>query len=183
MDSKRLLDLTLLIPGSIVYGPPLVLAAVAVKLDDGGPVLFRQPRVGQHGHSIDVLKLRTMTTPETGPQRVTRAGRLLRRTGLDELPQFLNVLRGEMSLVGPRPLTRYHLDRLEAQSPGFSRRLRHKPGITGLAQVHGTRSITDSMAFEDAYQPSAVADLRILARTVLINLLGKQRGRRAVNPT
>jgi lipopolysaccharide/colanic/teichoic acid biosynthesis glycosyltransferase len=176
MDSKRLLDLTLLLPGSLLYGPPLALAALAVKLDDGGPVLFRQQRVGQHGRSFAVLKLRTMTTTE--PQRVTRAGRVLRRTGLDELPQFLNVLRGEMSLVGPRPLTRFDLDRLEAKAPGFTRRLRHTPGITGLAQVHGTRSITDSMALEDAYQPGARADLRILARTVLINVLGKQRARR-----
>lgn len=181
MDSKRLLDLTLLLPGSVVYGPPLALAALAVKLDDGGPVLFRQQRVGQHGRAVEVLKLRTMTVHE--PQRVTRAGRALRRTGLDELPQFLNVLRGDMSLVGPRPLTRFDLDRLEAQAPGFSRRLRHRPGITGLAQVHGTRSITDSMTLEDAYQPGAIADLRILARTVLINLLGKQRARLAVRAT
>jgi len=181
MDSKRLLDLTLLIPGSLVYGPPLVAAALAVKLDDGGPVLFRQQRVGQHGLPIEVLKLRTMTNAE--PQRVTRAGRILRRTGLDELPQFLNVLRGEMSLVGPRPLTRLDLDRLEAQVPGFSRRLRNKPGITGMAQVHGTRSLAETMELEDAYQGSAPADLRILARTVLINLLGKRRGRRSVVPS
>ncbi len=178
MDNKRLLDLTLLVPGSLLYGPPLALAAAAVKLGDGGPVLFRQQRVGQHGEPVHVLKLRTMTSSE--PQRVTRAGRVLRRTGLDELPQFLNVLRGEMSLVGPRPLTRYDLDRLEAKAPGFSRRLQHKPGITGLAQVHGTRSLADSMALEDAYQPGARADIRILARTVLINVLGKQRARRRV---
>jgi len=178
MDSKRLLDLSLLVPGSLVYGPPLVVAALAVKLDDGGPMFFRQRRVGQHGLPIEVLKLRTMTDAE--PQRVTRAGRILRRTGLDELPQFLNVLRGEMSLVGPRPLTRLDLDRLEAQTPGFSRRLRNKPGITGLAQVHGTRSLAETMELEDAYQGSAPTDLRILARTMLINLLGKRRGRRAV---
>ena len=179
MDSKRLLDLILLIPGSLIYGPPLAIAALAVKLDDGGPVLFRQQRVGQHGRPIQVLKLRTMTAavgPDT--QQVTRAGRVLRRTGLDELPQFLNVLRGEMSLVGPRPLRRSDLDRLEAQAPGFVRRLRLRPGITGLAQVHGTSSLAETMELEGAYRPGVPADLRILARTVLINLLGKQRGRR-----
>ncbi len=178
MTKKRLLDLALLIPGSLAYGPPLALAAIAVKLDDGGPVLFQQVRVGQHGQAIEVPKLRTMTTSQ--PQRVTRAGRLLRRTGLDELPQFLNVLSGEMSLVGPRPLTRFDLERLEAQAPGFSRRLHHKPGITGLAQVHGTRSLAESIALEDAYQPGTRADLRILARTVLINVFGKQRAQKRV---
>jgi lipopolysaccharide/colanic/teichoic acid biosynthesis glycosyltransferase len=179
MDTKRLLDLSLLLPGSLVYGPPLALAALAVKLDDGGPVLFRQQRVGQHGRPVEVLKLRTMSTEASpGDRRVTRVGRILRQTGLDELPQFLNVLRGDMSLVGPRPLTQADLSRLEAQAPGFSRRLRDRPGITGLAQVHGTRSLAQTMQLEDRYEASAAEDLRILARTVLINLLGKERARR-----
>ena len=172
MDTKRLLDLALLLPGSLAYGPPLALAALAVKLDDGGPVLFRQVRVGHRGQPFEVLKLRTMRQGE-----VTRAGRVLRQTGLDELPQFLNVLKGEMSLVGPRPLTPQDLERLETQAPGFKRRLRDKPGITGLAQVHGTRGLADTMRLEDAYSGQTREDLRILARTVLINLVGKSRAR------
>jgi lipopolysaccharide/colanic/teichoic acid biosynthesis glycosyltransferase len=103
-----------------------------------------------------------------------------RRTGLDELPQFLNALRGEMSLVGPRPLARRDLGRLEAQAPGFSRRPRHKPGITGLAQVHGTRSLEETMRLEEAYGARVREDPRSLARTVLINPLGKERARQAV---
>src|SRR5918996_3558154 len=102
--SKRIFDLVLGSVAALVSLPIVALAAVAIKLDTPGPVFYRQRRVGEHGREFEIIKLRTMTDEGTGePLEVTRVGRVLRRTHVNELPQLLNVLRGEMSLVGPRP--------------------------------------------------------------------------------
>ena len=145
---NRALDVAGSALGLAVSSPFLSVAALAIKLDDGGPVLYRQRRVGHQGEEFDLLKLRTMVVGaekqgagwavNRGDPRITRAGRLLRRLSLDELPQFWNVLRGDMSLIGPRPTLSYQV---EQYTPRQRRRLEVKPGLTGWAQIHGRAAL------------------------------------------
>ena len=138
--SRRVLDVLVALGAGIVLAPVVVAAAVAVLISDGWPVLFRQERIGEGGRRFTILKLRTMRTsdrrgPEVtggGDPRVTRVGRFLRASSLDELPQLLNVLRGEMTLVGPRPETP---DLARRYPPACHWVLQHRPGLTGPAQV------------------------------------------------
>jgi lipopolysaccharide/colanic/teichoic acid biosynthesis glycosyltransferase len=160
----------------LAASPVLGLAALAVRLRDGGPALYRQTRVGKDGAEFELLKLRTMVVgAETqgagfavneGDSRITGVGRVLRRLSLDELPQLWNVVRGEMSLVGPRPTLRYQVERY---TPHQARRLEVKPGITGWAQVHGRAALPweDRIELDIWYvdHRSPWLDLKILART------------------
>jgi len=132
----------------------MALIALGVKLSSQGPVFFRQRRYGLNGEEIRVLKFRTMTVTEDGPnvkqavkgdQRITRFGGFLRRTSLDELPQFINVLSGEMSIVGPRPHAVAHNEMYRRMIHGYMLRHKVKPGITGWAQVNGYRGETDTL--------------------------------------
>jgi lipopolysaccharide/colanic/teichoic acid biosynthesis glycosyltransferase len=162
----------------LVASPVLGLAALAVKLGDRGPMLYRQTRVGKDGVDFELLKLRTMVVDaehqgaglavDKGDSRITRAGRLLRRLSLDELPQLWNVLRGEMSVIGPRPTLRYQVERY---TPRQRRRLEVRPGITGWAQVHGRAALPWAERIElDVYyveHRSPRLDLKILAKTPL----------------
>jgi lipopolysaccharide/colanic/teichoic acid biosynthesis glycosyltransferase len=135
--------------------PLLALAAVAIKLTSRGGVLYRQPRAGLHGEVFNVIKLRTMVAGaefigagmavDAGDQRITRVGALLRRTSIDELPNLVNVLRGEMSLIGPRPTLPSQVEAYDARQ---RRRLDVKPGITGWAQVNGRASLPWSERIE-----------------------------------
>jgi lipopolysaccharide/colanic/teichoic acid biosynthesis glycosyltransferase len=132
----------------VITSPLLGLAALGVKLDGGGPVLFRQTRVGKDGVDFELLKLRTMVVGAEkmgagyavteGDSRITRTGRFLRKLSLDELPQFWNVVRGEMSIVGPRPTLRYQV---EKYTPRQLRRLEVRPGITGWAKINGRATL------------------------------------------
>jgi lipopolysaccharide/colanic/teichoic acid biosynthesis glycosyltransferase len=171
----------------LVASPLLALAALAVKLEDGGPVLYRQMRVGRDGVDFELLKLRTMVVgAETkgaglavnrGDARITRAGRLLRKLSLDELPQLWNVVRGEMSVIGPRPTLRYQVAQYDERQ---HRRLDVKPGITGWAQVNGRAALPWAERIElDVWyveHRSPLLDLRILARTPFALFGGTYKG-------
>jgi lipopolysaccharide/colanic/teichoic acid biosynthesis glycosyltransferase len=142
---KRALDLALTIPALIVLSPVLLLIALSVRLTLGAPILFRQPRPGLHGKPFTLYKFRTMTDARDAQgnllpdaERLTRFGRFLRATSLDELPELFNVLRGEMSLVGPRPLLMRYLPYFTEQE---RMRFTIRPGITGLAQVSGRNAL------------------------------------------
>jgi lipopolysaccharide/colanic/teichoic acid biosynthesis glycosyltransferase len=173
--------------GLVLASPVLAAAALAIKLEDGGPVLYRQQRVGHRGEDFDLFKLRTMVVgAETqgagfavnrGDPRITRTGRLLRRLSLDELPQLWNVVRGDMSLIGPRPTLRYQV---EQYTPRQRRRLEVKPGLTGWAQVNGrTKLPWDERIELDVWyveHRSPRVDLEILRRTPLALVTGTYRG-------
>lgn len=174
---KRALDLGLICATLPVYGTVFAACAALVRVVDGSPVFFEQVRVGRDRRKFTVLKLRTMSLEEDeAARKPTRLGRALRRRGLDEIPQFLNVIRGDMSLVGPRPLSEPDTERLLSQEPLLAKRFEVPPGITGLAQVKGIRGARPTAEADAAYaaQASVRTDLRILARTVWINLFGKR---------
>jgi lipopolysaccharide/colanic/teichoic acid biosynthesis glycosyltransferase len=171
----------------IVASPVLALSALVVKLDGGGPVLFRQTRVGKDGGDFELLKLRTMVVGaeaigagyavNEGDSRITRAGRILRRLSLDELPQLWNVVRGDMSMIGPRPTLRYQVERYDARQ---RRRLDVKPGITGWAQVHGRATLPWAERIElDVWyveHHSPLLDLKILLKTPFALIGGTYKG-------
>ncbi len=180
---RRAVDIAVASLGLLLSAPVLALAALAVKLDSRGPAFYRQRRSGLHGQPFDVLKLRTMVDGaehvgaglaiDAGDARITRVGAFLRRTSLDELPNLVNVLRGEMSLIGPRPTLPAQVAQYTERQRG---RLSVKPGITGWAQVNGRASLPWSQRIElDLYyveHRSLLLDLRILARTPLLVLGG-----------
>lgn len=164
----------------VVTGPVQLGIAVAIRREDGGPALFRQVRPGLHAQPFTVVKFRTMLVDadryldrdgRPTRNRVTKAGRFLRTSGLDELPQLINVLKGEMSIVGPRPTL---MEYVPMYSGSHASRFAMRPGITGLAQVHGrTQTTLSQRADLDAYYVehySLALDLRILGKTALVLL-------------
>jgi lipopolysaccharide/colanic/teichoic acid biosynthesis glycosyltransferase len=184
---NRALDVALAATGLVVASPALALAALAVKLEDGGPVLYRQTRVGLHGEDFELLKLRTMVVGaetqgagfavDRGDSRITRIGALLRKLSLDELPQLWNIARGDMSIIGPRPTLRYQVEQYDDRQ---LRRLDVKPGLTGWAQIHGRAALPWAERIEldvwyvDHHSP--LTDLLILLRTPLALVRGTYKG-------
>jgi putative colanic acid biosysnthesis UDP-glucose lipid carrier transferase len=184
---KRAFDLCLAATGLVLISPLLLAIALAVALSSPGPIFFLQDRYGLDGRRFRILKFRTMRVMEAGDQpnlrqasrddpRITPVGRVLRRWSLDELPQLLNVLRGEMSLVGPRPHAVQHNEQYRKLIPGYMQRHAFKPGITGLAQVEGWRGETVNLELMAArveadlrYQRewSIILDTKILLKTLL----------------
>jgi lipopolysaccharide/colanic/teichoic acid biosynthesis glycosyltransferase len=181
---SRALDLALAAVLLALAAPVLLVAAILIRLESGGPVVYHQRRVGLGGAPFEVWKLRTMVAgAETmgagiwvleGDTRITRSGRVLRRFSLDELPNLVNVLRGEMAIVGPRPTVQAQVD---AYTERQRRRLEVKPGITGWAQVNGRASLPWPERIElDVWyveHRSALLDLRILLRTARMLLTGR----------
>jgi putative colanic acid biosynthesis UDP-glucose lipid carrier transferase len=185
---KRAFDVVFSILGLILSAPIMAMAALAIKLNSAGPILFRQRRYGLDGQEILVWKFRTMTTMDDGKDvkqatrndpRVTEVGRFLRRTSLDELPQLFNVLSGSMSLVGPRPYAVAHNEQFRSLIRGYMLRHKVKPGITGLAQVLGSRLETDTVEkmrarieLDHRYirDWSLWLDLKIMVKTIAVVL-------------
>ena len=170
-------DLACCVLSAPVLLPLFALIALAIRLDDGGPVLFRQERLGLHRSRFLIFKFRTMRD-----QQVTRSGAWLRRTGLDETAQVLNVLRGEMSWIGPRPLTEADVQRLGWTGRQHDPRFRIRPGMTGLAQLYGGVGAAWTRGIDRLYRSrrGLALDLRIVFWSVAINLFGKARVRRAL---
>jgi lipopolysaccharide/colanic/teichoic acid biosynthesis glycosyltransferase len=180
---NRALDLLVAALALVLASPLLLAAAVAIKLGSPGPVLFRQRRVGRGGEEFMLVKLRTMVSGAegmgaglyiaAGDARITRAGALLRRFSLDELPNLFNVLRGELAIVGPRPTVQEQVDRYTAHQ---RRRLEVKPGITGWAQVNGRTSLSwpERIELDIWYvdNRSLWLDIKIMARTVRMLITG-----------
>lgn len=187
---KRFLDVSVALLGLTLGLPILVLIGAAIALESRGSILYAQERVGHNGRAFRMLKFRSMVTDaerESGPvwsnqadPRVTRVGSVLRRTHLDELPQLLNVLRGEMSVVGPRPERPVMVERLNKLVPGYPERWAVLPGITGLAQVRhvydqSTKTVKQKLRYDRCYirrRGCLALDLKIMAATVALMLTG-----------
>jgi lipopolysaccharide/colanic/teichoic acid biosynthesis glycosyltransferase len=184
---NRVADAALAGVGLTIASPALALAAAAIKLEDGGPVLYRQRRVGLNGQEFELVKLRTMEVGaehrgagyavNEGDPRITRVGRLLRRLSIDEIPQLWNVVLGDMSLIGPRPTLAYQVERY---TPRQRRRLEVRPGVTGWAQIHGRARLPWDARIElDVWyveHRSPWLDLKILARTPRALFAGTYKG-------
>jgi lipopolysaccharide/colanic/teichoic acid biosynthesis glycosyltransferase len=180
---KRALDVLGALAALIVSAPVLAAAAIAIRIEGDGHFIFRQRRVGRFGEPFELFKLRTMVAGaetmgaglaiDQGDERITRVGALLRRTSLDELPNLINVLRGEMSLVGPRPTVQVQVDRYTEEQ---RHRLDTRPGITGWAQINGRASLPwhERIELDLVYldQASLRHDLRILALSVRMVVTG-----------
>ena len=191
LKAKRLLDLLFALLIGIFAAPVIVLAAIIVKLESKGPIFFIQERIGEGNKKFNIVKFRSMTTDaeKDGPQwaskndnRVTKFGKIMRATRIDELPQLWNVLRGEMSFVGPRPEREFFIQQLEKEIPYYNLRHTVKPGLTGWAQV----MYPYGASVEDAYRKlqydlyyikhhSIPFDVKVLLKTVTIVIFGKGR--------
>jgi lipopolysaccharide/colanic/teichoic acid biosynthesis glycosyltransferase len=177
------MDLAIAGVALVPAAPVIALAALAIRLESHGHPIYRQRRVGRHGHAFDVIKLRTMVSGaerigaglavDEGDTRITRVGAFLRRTSLDELPNLLNILRGEMSLVGPRPTLQVQVDQYTDRQ---RRRLEARPGLTGWAQVNGRASLpwSERIELDIWYLEHATLrlDLRILALSARMAVTG-----------
>ena len=172
---KRALDLLVASTACAAFAPLVAGIAVATWLEDSGSPLFAQSRVGRQRQPFTILKLRSMRG-----QQVTRVGRWLRRTGIDELPQFVNVLRGEMSVVGPRPLTPQDIERLGWHGPRHDWRFAENPGITGLSQLLAQPTPRSAQRLDRLYlqRQSLSLDLRLIALSFAVNVAGKRTVRR-----
>ncbi len=175
---KRLMDTVISLAALIITSPILLVAAICIKKNDGGKVFFRQKRATVHGRVFEIIKFRTMRenvanfSSTEGDERITKVGRILRKYRIDELPQFVNILKGDMSLVGPRPEMLENVEDYEKDLPEFRYRLRMKAGLTGYAQIYGkyNTSSRDKLMLDLMYieNYSLIRDIQLLFQTVLV---------------
>ena len=183
---KRVIDLILSIITFILTLPVVLITMLIIKFDSPGPALFVQERVGLNGRTFNIYKLRTMRTDAeiNGPQwastndpRITNVGEFLRKTRIDELPQLVNVIKGDMSIVGPRPEREFFIKKFEREIPGFSKRLLVKPGLTGWAQVNGGYELSPNEKLNlDLYyikHSSTLLDFSIMFKTISVIFTGE----------
>lgn len=175
---KRIIDVCVSLLGFILLSPVFMMTAIAIKAESRGPVLFRQDRIGRHGKVFKMIKFRSMYVNAEnegvysfkGDKRVTRVGKIIRAVSIDELPQFFNILKGEMSIIGPRPTLTYHPWSLDKYSLLQRRRFDVRPGVTGWAQVNGRKELhwdrRIELDLEYIDNLSFLLDLKILFMTV-----------------
>jgi lipopolysaccharide/colanic/teichoic acid biosynthesis glycosyltransferase len=182
--AKRALDLLVAVPALLFFAPLMIVLAILIRAGSAGPALFRQTRLGANGAPFQIFKFRTMTVLENGPvikqaeegdARITKVGAWMRRLSLDELPQLINVIQGDMSLIGPRPHALAHDRFYGHEIAGYNLRQAVKPGISGWAQVHGHRGATvtvsrmrERLAYDVWYARNAnfALDVKIIVRTI-----------------
>jgi undecaprenyl phosphate N,N'-diacetylbacillosamine 1-phosphate transferase len=176
---KRLLDVVLSLIGLIILSPILLITAIAIKLESKGPVIFQQDRLGLHGQVFKIYKFRSMCIGaekdgvyETkGDMRVTKVGRIIRKTSIDELPQFVNIIKGDMSIIGPRPTLTYHPWPIEKYTDEQRKRFNVRPGVTGWAQINGRKDVLWDKRIEyDVWYVDNLSiglDLKIFIKTVI----------------
>lgn len=181
---KCIIDFILALVGLIILSPLFLIIAMLTKIDSKGPALFLQERIGKDGKIFKIYKFRTMKKDEKAERnfdfgkdnkRMTQLGKILRRTKIDELPQLVNVLKGDMSLVGPRPTIKIQVDKYTSYE---KQRLKVRPGMTGLAQVNGNTALSWGERIEYdiyyVYNHSLMLDIRILIKTIAIVLFGEK---------
>ena len=183
---KRTIDILVSIIGIIITAPIMLLTAMAIKVESPGPVIFSQTRLGKHGQEFTIYKFRSMVEnaeehtgavwAQENDSRITNVGKFIRKTRIDELPQFFNILKGNMTLVGPRPERPCLTEEFHDEYCGFKSRLLVKPGVTGLAQVKGGYELTpgQKLRFDKLYikQRSLLLDLEIMVRTAVVMIVG-----------
>lgn len=173
---KRVFDIVGCFAGLGIFGPIFAIIATLIYLEERKTIFFIQERIGLNGKRLRVFKFRTMTDGN-----VTRVGKWLRKTGLDELPQYLNIIRGDLSIVGPRPLTQFDIDRLKWQGNAF--RWQMKPGLTGLAQIRSGSGADQSLQADLEYFQTAsfYVDCKIIAVSFMMNIFGKRKVQAKLN--
>ena len=187
--TKRLIDISFSVFTLILFSPVLLIVSICIKLDSKGPVFYRQVRVGRKGKEFTMIKFRSMTAEaeEYGPEwsgendpRITGMGKILRRTYIDEIPQMINVLKNEMSLIGPRPERPFFVEQLKKEMPYYYKRLSVKPGITGWAQIKhkydtSLEDVKTKIQYDFYYieNMSLKLDFKIMINTIIVIILMK----------
>ncbi|WP_434167463.1 sugar transferase [Peribacillus frigoritolerans] len=175
---KRLLDIVLSLIGLIILSPILIIVAIAIKMESNGPVIFQQERLGLNGKVFKIYKFRSMCVGaeksgvyETkGDARVTRVGKFIRKTSIDEFPQFVNIIKGEMSIIGPRPTLTYHPWSIDEYTEVQCKRFNVRPGVTGWAQINGRKDVpwNKRIEYDVEYVEnlSFILDLKVFFKTI-----------------